>query len=347
MLFGALSLSAYSQDKVIKGSVLGSDSEPLSRASVTVVDTLSNVLDYTITDEKGFFYLELDSSISNASLALEVNYLGYGKKQIHIQKGKTTYNFILEEDATSLDEIIVKNRPRVRRKGDTINFRVSSFQKSEDRSIGDVLKRMPGVQIDEDGTIFFNGDKISNLYIQGDDLMEGKYGLATRAIRKEDIMGVDVIRNHQPIKVLQDRVLSNKTAMNLLLKDENSMSLSNRADLAGGVPGLYDASLTSILLNKKIKMLNTAALNNASVDYREDFKQLGSSNLRSDISQDPSLFSLSLGTVGLPDLPKTTYYLNRSRVINLNNLYTTKNNLQLKLNVQAFTDRNSLNMRVQ
>lgn len=337
------------QNRTITGTVTGENSERLDRASVTVVSNDSgDILAYTISDDQGYFELVLPVLNGESQIFLEVNYLGFKTQQIELIDAKDVYRFVLEPDATALDEIVIKNRPVVKRSGDTLKYRVSSFQKAEDRSIGDVLKRMPGVQVGDDGAIYFNGEKVSNLYIQGDDLMDGRYGLATKAIRKEDIQGVDVIKNHQPIKVLQDKVLTEKVAMNLVLKDENSMALSAKADIAGGLPGLYDLSITPILLNKRIKMLNTLAVNNAAVDYRADFKQLGDADLRSDISQDPASFSLSLGTVGAPDLPLSTYYFNKSKVVNLNNLYTTDSGLQLKLNVQAFTDTNvlSYNSRV-
>ena len=245
------------QNRTITGTVTGENSERLDRASVTVVSNDSgDILAYTISDDQGYFELVLPVLNGESQIFLEVNYLGFKTQQIELIDAKDVYRFVLEPDATALDEIVIKNRPVVKRSGDTLKYRVSSFQKAEDRSIGDVLKRMPGVQVGDDGAIYFNGEKVSNLYIQGDDLMDGRYGLATKAIRKEDIQGVDVIKNHQPIKVLQDKVLTEKVAMNLVLKDENSMALSAKADIAGGLPGLYDLSITPILLNKRIKMLN-------------------------------------------------------------------------------------------
>src|SRR5699024_6873654 len=127
----------------------------------------------------------------------------------------------------------------------------------EDRSVGDVLRRMPGIDIGDDGTIYYNGKPIENLYIHGDDLMNGRYGLATKAIRKEDIKAIDVIRNHQPIKVLQNKIYTNKTAINLILKDENKLKLSTQLMTGGGLPQQYDAAVTPIVLNKNIKMINT------------------------------------------------------------------------------------------
>lgn len=342
LVFTLFAKALCAQEIVLTGVITDVNNNVLARASVVAVDSLSNIIAYTSSNEKGIFSLKLDDLKDGKNLLLEVNYLGFKPAYLQIKKEQYIYDFSLEEDETALNEIVIKNRPVVKRNGDTIRYRVTSFQKTEDRSIGDVLERMPGVQVDDDGTIFYNGSRISNLYIHGDDLMNGKYGLATRAIRKEDILGVDVILNHQPINVLQDKILTNSTAMNLLLKDENSMSLNTHADLALGVPDLYDVSLTPILLNKKIKILNTVAINNAAVDYQEDFKQLGNSNLRSDISANQGSVNLSLGTVGPPNLPKRTYYRNASKVINLNDLYTTDNGLQLKINLQAFADRNIL-----
>lgn len=329
------------QKKIVKGQVKSDTRENLEHASVIVIDSSSTILAFSITDEKGEFTLEIPVH-SPVKLWIEARFLGYKKQRIGIEPETAYYQFELPPDEEILREVIVKNRPTLKRLGDTLRYAVTNFAQPEDRSVGDVLRRMPGIDIGDDGTIYYNGKPIENLYIHGDDLMNGRYGLATKAIRKEDIKAIDVIRNHQPIKVLQNKIFTNKTAINLILKDENKLKLSTQLMTGGGLPQQYDAAVTPIVLNKNIKMINTLALNNSGTDYKNDFKQLGASNFISNIGTDPADFSLALGTAGPPDLPVPTYYFNRSKLVDLNNLYNTQNGVQFKVNIQGYWDRSSM-----
>lgn len=330
----------FAQERTITGSVKTHNGEALPSASVTLVNDQSTVVRFTATNGQGAYSLTIPQS--SAPYWLEVSYIGYKRQRQPVEAGKSLYQFVLLPDTGMLSEILIKNRPIVELSGDTLRYYVMSFANKADRSIRDVLRRMPGIDVDADGTIYHNGKKVENLYIQGDDLMDGRYGLATKVIRKEMILSVDVIRNHQPIEVLKDKIVVDKTSVNLVLKSENSLKVSANAMIGAGLPKQYDVSVTPILLNKHLKMLNTVAMNNRGIDYRNDFKQLGASNLITSINNEQPNISLSLATIGPPDLPLANYYFNRSAVINLNNIYNTKSGVQLKANIQGYIDKNHL-----
>lgn len=337
-----LANNLFAQERIINGSVRSTSNEPLLSASVNLVDERSAIIKFAITNGQGAYSLSIPSNIASP-LWLEVSYIGYRKQRKAVMSNQSAYHFILAASPDSLSEVTIKKQPIISAMGDTLRYYVTSFANKEDRSIRDVLQRMPGIEVDGEGTIYYNGKKIENLYIQGDDLMDGRYGLATRSIRKEMILSVDVIRNHQPIRVLQDKVISDKTSINLILKYENNLKLSANAMAGAGLPKQYDASFTPMLLNRNIKMISTIAFNNSSVDYRGDLKQLGAANMLSNIGSDPAEISLSLATVGPPDLPLSSYYFNRSGIVNLNNIFTARNGMQLKANIQGFIDKNSMN----
>ncbi|MDB9755720.1 TonB-dependent receptor family protein [Winogradskyella sp.] len=335
-------LSGITQNGIISGSILNNNNQPLTSANITLINESGVVLTYAISNDTGNYKMDISSVDSSANLFLEVLYLGYKKERQQFSKTISIYNFKLTPDATLLDEVLIREKPLAERQGDTLKYNVSKFSKTEDRSIGDVLSRIPGINVSSDGKIYYNGESIENLYIHGDDLMAGKYGLASRVIRKEDIISVDVMRNHQPIKVLKDKVNSDKTSINLVLKDEDKFKLSAQAQLGAGLPEQYNVALTPILLNKKVKILNQIAVNNSGIDYRRYFKQLGDRNFISNLQSDKIAFSLSQGTVNNPDLPSEDYYINNSASINLNNLYTFKNDLKVRLNIQGLIDKNTL-----
>jgi len=342
ILIAGKSDKASSQGSIISGVVKSDSTEVLSGASVNLVNAKFTILSYAITDQKGEYRMSVPALSSATSCWLEVSHIGYKKQRLQINQSRTTYDFTLKPDTNTLQAVTAKNRIPIQSLGDTIRYYVQSFSQKEDRSIGDVLRRMPGITVDVDGTIYYNGKKVENLYIHGDDLMDGRYGVAPRVIRKELISNVDIIRNHQPIQVLRGKDFSEKTTINLVLKDEKNIKVSTKGMAGAGIPEQYDLSFTPLLLNERIKMLNVLALNNSGVDYKSDFKQIGASNMIANLSSTPPTINLSLATIGPPDLPLANYYFNRSGIVNLNNLYKTSKAVQYKSNIQFFYDNSSM-----
>lgn len=336
------SSNVFAQKKLLNGIVSTRSGNAIPGANIIVKNNKDFVVSFAYTDTKGRYSIKLTDTINTEECVIEVVSIGYKKIQEVLLPDKYTYDFLMEEQAIDLKEVKIKNRPIIISKGDTVSYSVGSFSRPEDRSIGDVIKRLPGISVAENGKISFKGKSIQNLYIQGDDLMDGRYGLATKIIDKEMIKSIDVIEHFQPINVLKDKVFTDDVAMNLILKDENSLNLAGQAMLGLGLPEQYDAALNVMMFNKKFKMLNSLKANNSGVDLGSDFTQLGT-GLVSDVGNSKPKSLLTLGTVGGPDLPKGNYYINQSELLNINNLVTLKGDLKVRSNIQFFFDKNRLN----
>jgi len=334
---------AYAQNKHVSGVIKESHGKVLPHANIALKNHLDYIITFSQSNLQGMYTIKLPDTSSLASLFIEVSCVGFKKMQLQLLDGKNTYDFSMEEEAVDLKEVGVRSRPIIVATGDTLSYNVGSFSRPEDRSIGDVIKRLPGVMVEEDGRISFNGKPINNLYIHGDDLMDGRYGLATKVISKDMIKNIDVIEHFQPINVLKNKLFTDDVAMNLVLKNEHSIKLAGQAMLGAGFPEQYDAALSTMMFNKKIKVLNSLKANNSGVDIRNDFAQLGSSGSNSDLENPKPNHLLTLGTIGNPNLPKANYYLNNSKLLNANNLINFNNGLQIKSNIQLFLDHNRLN----
>lgn len=342
LVLGLLPGILQAQTTELSGVITNSKGNPVAFATIILKTEKGLVLKFTSSDATGTYRLTLPEAASVATLQLEFSCLGYKRLRLPLVPGQTRYNARLEEQFDPLPEVTVKPRPKIEVSGDTLRYDVGAFARPEDRSIGDVIRRLPGVEVDEDGQIYFNGKAISNLFIHGDDLMDGRYGLATRTITLDMIRSVEVLQHHQPIKVLRDKVRTDDVAINLVLKDENSLKLSGEALLAAGLPGQYEGALNTMLFNKKFKMLNALKANNSGLDYRPEFTQFGAQAFLTELGSNRPQPLLSLGTAGNPDLPRRNYYFNKSGVIHGNNLVNTPGGLQLRSNVQAFIDRSDL-----
>lgn len=341
MLLVSLSISATAQQISLAGTVSDEQGVPVPLANVLIKQRKNEKLLYfKATDNNGAFVLNLPSETILTYFYLEVTHVSYRTIKIELEKGKNFYEIRLSRQRVHLDEVSVGIKPRINASGDTIRYDVNSFATQLDRSVGDALKRMPGFEVEQNGRILYQGQAISHLYIDGDDLLEGKYGIGTRAIPHAIVQGVEVYKNHQDIKVLQDRVVSRDITINLVIADKAKMRLNGEAKLGGGWPEQYVSELNAIVFNDKIKMLDALKGNNAGIDIREDLQDLtGQAATNLERHSQPLLSS---GTAGAPNLPKARHYLNNSVGLFAHHLVTLDADWQVRANIDLFADRNKL-----
>jgi len=317
----------------IKGNVLDSLGKPVTYASVNLKSG-NLIIAYTTSGDKGAFTLNIPADADKTKLQLEVSCIGF-KKEARAVSGLTTpYVFKLSGSSNQLQTVTIKDKnPRLRVSGDTISYKVSEFSSPQDRVIGDVIKKLPGIDVDKNGKISYNGKGISNLYIGGDNLLDDKYNIATSSIPNGVVDQVQVMENHQPIKMLKDKVVSDDVALNLTFKKDAKIQLVGQETVGAGLPGNYYGELNAMAFKDKYKAINYIKGNNVGLDVSND---LISHNFSS--SGDSPSTLLSLGTAGDPDLPRNRYLLNKSGLINLNNLVNVKKEVQLRANLSYYHD---------
>jgi hypothetical protein len=336
-----LQMSLLAQQRHLSGKVTGEKGLPVARIAVLLKGPDSRVLAFAYTDVEGHYRIPVSDSISLDSTGVEISNLQYHVAMQPVLPGLDVYDFKLADKVISLPEVKALNRPVIRI-GDTTTFNVNAFARDEDRNIGEVIARLPGLSVGENGMIYFNDKPIDDLYIDGDNLMAGRYQIATKAINKNMIKSIEVIQHHQPVKVLKDRVHSDRIVVNLVLKDENSTHLSGQAMLGAGLPSLWDAVTNTMMFNRRFKMLNTLKGNNSGIDYSGEAMQFGAaSTLETEGNTRPSPL-LSPGTVGDPDIPRNNYFINRSGAATANILFNTTREWQWRLNLLGQADRNKL-----
>lgn len=225
-----------------------------------------SILSYTLTNEHGRFILNYTGKADS----LRITVTGMNIKTFHIIiPAKPFDNLVIKVAYSSLKlkEIIVK-APPVQRRGDTIAYYVSSYMDSIDRSIGDVLKKMPGIIVDKDnGKINFNGKEIKYFYIEGLDMLGDNYGVATKNVRARDVAKVEVMESYQPVKSLQKKVLSNETALNLKLKNSAKGTFARTFKIGVGYkPLMWVGEATAMYFGKKFQTMDVYKTNNTGDD---------------------------------------------------------------------------------
>ncbi|MDO4319268.1 MAG: hypothetical protein Q4C34_01715 [Bacteroidales bacterium] len=168
----------------------------------------------------------------------------------------------LNQKVSQLNDVIVA-APDIYAKGDTLVFNVANYADAKDNAIIDVIKRLPGIKVREDGTIEYQGKPINKFYIDGNDFVDGQYGLATNNISHKDVKAVEVMENHQPVKALEGIEFSEEAGINLKLKDDARSRWVGVARAASGVqPFLYDGSLFTMRMAPKIQNMFTLKADN-------------------------------------------------------------------------------------
>ncbi len=134
----------------VSGTVLeGGTEQTLTGASVILRNAEGKIKKYATSDAKGNFSI---STPEIKGYTLDVSMMGFAKQSVKLDSVQLPVTIIMEAAATMLKEVAVK-ADRIREQGDTITYNVGSFAQAQDRSIGDVLKRMPGIDVSNSGKI--------------------------------------------------------------------------------------------------------------------------------------------------------------------------------------------------
>jgi hypothetical protein len=340
MLVIALLLSGTGLAQTIRGTVRDSAGKAVPYATINLRDSGSNTIaGYAVTDAGGAYTLRIPAGRPLAGLVIEATSIGYKAATRPVTDPHLAYDFTLSVSANQLQSIKIKSsRPVLRTHGDTLGYKVSEFASTQDRVIGDVLKRLPGITVGTDGTVSYNNKPISNLYINGDNLLDDKYNIATRTVPHSVVEQVQVIQGDQPVKVLQNKVYSEDVALNLQIKKGAKMQWVGQESVAAGLPGNYDADLNALLFKDNYKAINYAKGNNTGYDLREELVAHNLTNYQQLIDNATPDALLSTGTVSTPAISRERYLFNQSALLNLNNMVNLHNDVQLRLNAWYFHD---------
>ena len=332
------SLSVVAQVDV-RGTVIDREAnEPLVGASVIIKGADGKIKKFASTKADGGFTMQLPSV---SGCRLEVTMMSFAKQSLPLDSVSFPLTVYMEAGATLLKEVTVK-ADRIREQGDTITYNVGSFAQSQDRSIGDVLKRMPGIDVSQSGKIQYQGEDINKFYIEGSDLLGGKYGIATNGISHDDVGAVEVMENHQPMQVLSGISFSDKAAINLKLKNKAKATWSFHGDAGGGWSwqpegAVWDGELFAMAAMPGFQNITTFRTNNTGEDISSSNTDFFADRRGTRLSQ-----YVNIGLPGVPSLDSKRTLFNRSFLVSTNNLWKLKNG-EFKANIDYSFNRVTAN----
>ncbi|NIJ44537.1 hypothetical protein FHR24_000976 [Wenyingzhuangia heitensis] len=252
----------YAQEIEIKGTIIDETTkEPIEFATVQIESTKNNrLLGYGFTDENGAFEIEGDLK-KETDISLVITYIGYTtyKEKIAASNNISVGQIILQEAAESLNEVVITATPPVLIKQDTIQYNASSFKTREDAVAEDLLKKLPGVSIDnEDGSIQVNGVDVTKILVNGEPFFSDNPQVAMKILSKDVIDKIEITNTRSDEENFTGSINSEETkTINITLKKKDNGNIfgnvtggygtDDRYELNGVVNRMYKKSLLTVL----------------------------------------------------------------------------------------------------
>lgn len=239
------SICVQAQKKTeFKGTVADSSSkELLEMATVTVQNAKdSSLLTYTLTNKKGEF--KLPGVPSDINVRVLISYTGYRTivKRLEAGSDPDLGMIHLAPAATELNTVVIEgDRPPVVFRKDTIEFNASSFKTRNNAVVEDLLKKLPGLDIDPEGNITVNGKKVSRILVDGQDFFANNPGMATKNLPADIIDKVQVVdtKTRQEAKMGTRKDGEDKT-LNLTLKPDKKRGVFGKLSAGGGTDERFE-----------------------------------------------------------------------------------------------------------
>lgn len=333
--------STQAQKSHLEGSVTAASGQAIPGATIIITyKAKGNIVAFGFSDASGWFKVSY-TFIPGDTLIASFSHLGYAKKKVEfLTANPSPLHVTLNEGATLLPEVQIRNQG-IYQRGDTVNYSVRNFTQKQDQVIGDIIRRLPGIEVMDNGVIKYQGRPINKYYIEGLDLLEDKYNLANNNIPAGAVNSVQVIENHQPIKALDSFALSQQAALNIKLNEGYKGKIFGRAKAGTGYkPLAADAELVPMQFGAGKQTIATYKYNNTGVDYAKDVTLLYLSENLSRVKA--GFLSEPVGSIPFPNAPTTApqrFLFNNLHLFSFNHLRKLKNDFELKILIDATTDK--------
>lgn len=282
ILFNYVSFSQTS----IKGSVSNDNNIPIPYVSILLKEVGSNIIDsYTYSKDNGTYVIT--TQLEN-EFTLTFSALGYKEQtfKIIISADNTVVDksIVMEEESISLNEVIINSEKSIKVKEDTITFKASKFADGNEDIVEDLLKKIPGISVGDNGTIKIGNKEIEKLMIDGDDFFAKGYKLLSKNMPAYPIHEIEVLQNYSNNRLLKNIEESDKVALNLKLKNKMKRLWFGNVQASIGNDSFYHIKSNLMNFGKRNKYFVFSNFNNTGFDSTGDINNLIRPTSTDDIS---------------------------------------------------------------
>ena len=237
------SISTFSQIKV-SGQIKDINDKAINRVNIVLKNSNSkDIIAYTYSNDEGIF--EFNISFSGTYI-YRLSCLGYKtiESQIVINNDYSFNKIILQDDVILLNEIIIDNdKNGIIEIGDTLRYKIEKFLNGTEETLKDVIKKMPGLDIDQNGKIKVNGKNVNKFLINGKEFFNNQEKLATENITSKMIKNLEIIKNYKEFKNINKEKINDIIAINVNIKENYKNKLIEILDVGLGNRYVIHSSL--------------------------------------------------------------------------------------------------------
>jgi hypothetical protein len=279
-------LTVNAQTKTVTGTISNEQGQSLPAANIMVMNIAdSSLVKYAISNKDGNY--EMSFSTGGKDVFIRVSCLGYTTVNKPVDADKTTQriDFALENSVEILPKAVIRSRMAgAKIKGDTISYNLEKYTDGTEQTLKDILNKLPGIDVDENGEVSAQGKKLDKLLVDGKDFFLNQSQMATRNLPAKMVEGVDLINNYNDISMLGDSKPQGISALNISIKQEHKGRITGTMTGAAGINAKYSGKANMFRFDKNLGIAfigdagNTGEMAFTLTDYTK-FQSSGISHL--------------------------------------------------------------------
>ncbi|WP_045801316.1 TonB-dependent receptor [Flagellimonas lutaonensis] len=178
---------------------------------------------------------------SNNTYELKISFIGYQsiEKNLQVKDKDLAMDFVMYESPNILEEVVIKYKPALQIKKDTLLYQVDSFASGKERKLAELLKKLPGIDVTKDGEVIVNNKKVTKVLVEGKTFFDGRTKMAVENIPADAINEVQIIDGFNETSFLKEFIDSEDMAMNLVLKEDKKKFVFGDIEAGLGVEEKY------------------------------------------------------------------------------------------------------------
>jgi hypothetical protein len=341
----------FAQNVTVSGNIKDTSTKvSVKNAVVSLLSPKDSILKaFTRVKEDGSYVL---NNVKPGNYILSVTHPTFGEyvDDITVKSSNENINPIaLTTKSKLLAEVIVKSGSPIRIKGDTTIYTADSFKVSANANVEELLKKMPGIQVDKDGKIKAMGQTVEKVLVDGEEFFGDDPGMAVKNLRADAVKEVQVFdkKSEQAEFTGIDDGKTKKT-INLKLKEDKKKGYFGKIDLAGGILKGRDARFNDNILLSSFKgkrKLSAFLLNGNTgqdgLNWQDEQKFGDNENMVMDEESGFNFFSRGGGQDEEPTInPQDGFMTNVNAGLQYSNKWNNKSNLNFspKYNSQRYNN---------
>lgn len=256
------SFSAYAQNVRLEGILQDSIGEPVMGANLIATPLLEGTqrMTFAVSNEKGEYRLNLDIETPYQVVITSIGFTSITDSLRLSNNAKKDY--VLRRSIDELESVIIKAKMAMIVKEDTITYRTDKFKTGNERKLRELLKNLPGVEVDRAGNVTVNGKAVTDFLVDGKPFFGGDTKLGVNNIPAEVVDEVEVVDDYHEVSFMKGLEASERMAMNIKLKEGRNRFVFGETEVGGGDAERYYIHPTLFYYSPKTTANFIGSLNN-------------------------------------------------------------------------------------